>query len=115
VNLIEIGLTVREERRLSMVENAVLRRVFVPKKDEVTGDWKRLHNEELYDLHTSPNIIRVIVTEVRCIGHVARMGDRRGACRVLVGRPEGKRPWGRFRHRWEWNITPLKTKRIYFI
>jgi len=86
-------------------ENRVLRRIFGSKGDEVTGEWRKLQNEELNDLYCSPNIVRVIKSKsVRWAGHVARMGERRGVYRVLVGRPEGKRPRGRPRHRWENNI-----------
>ena len=97
-------LTLREERRLSVFENRVLRRVFEPKKDEVTGEWRKLH-EELNDLYSLPNILRVVKSR-RMIwaGHVARMGDGRGVHRVLIGKPEGKRPLGRPRRRWEDNI-----------
>jgi len=95
----------REERRLKVFENRVLRRVFGPKRDEVTGEWRKLHNEELSDLYSLPNIVRVVKSRrMRCVGHVARMGERRGVCRVLVGKPEGKRPLGRPRRRWEDNI-----------
>jgi hypothetical protein len=86
-------------------ENRVLRRIFGPKRDEATGEWRRLHNEELYDLYSSPNIIRVIKSRrMRWRRHVARIGEKRGAYRILVGRPEGRRPLGRSRRRWKDNI-----------
>jgi hypothetical protein len=86
-------------------ENRVLRRIFGPKLDEVTGEWRRLHNKELYAPYSSTNIIRVIKSRrLRSAGHVARIGQRRGAYRALVGKPEGRRPLGRPRHRWEDNI-----------
>jgi hypothetical protein len=76
-------------------ENRVLRKIFGPKRDEVTEEWRRLHNEELNDLYSSSNIIRVMKSRImRWAGHVARMGDRRGAYRVLVGRSEGRRLLG---------------------
>ena len=99
------SLTLREGRRLRVFENRVLRRVFGPKRDEVTGEWSRLHNEELSDLYSLPNIVRVVKSRrMRWAGHVARMGEGRGVHRVLVGKPEGKRPLGRPRRRWEDNI-----------
>jgi len=95
----------REERRLRVLENRVLRRVFVPKRDEATGKWRKLHNEELRDLNSLPSIARVVKSRrMRWTGHVARMGEGRGVHRVLVGKPEGKRPLGRPRRRWEDNI-----------
>ena len=88
-----------------MFENMVFRRIFGPRRDEVTGEWRRLHNEELSDLYSSLNIVRVIKSRrLRWAGHVARMGEGRGVYRVLVGKPEGRRPLGRPRRRWVDNI-----------
>jgi len=98
-------LTLRKERRLRVLENRVLRRIFGPRKNEVTEEWRRLHNEELNDLYSSPNIVRVIKSRImRWVGHVACVGERRGIYRILLGKSEGKRPLGRPRHRWEDNI-----------
>jgi hypothetical protein len=98
-------LTLREERRLKVFENRVLRRVFGPKRDLVTGEWRKLHNEELNDLYSLPKSVRVVKSRrMRWAGHVARMGEGRGVHRVLVGKPEGRRPLGRPRRRWEDNI-----------
>jgi len=96
---------VAQERRLRAFENRVLRRVFGPKRDQVTGEWRKLHNEELSDLYSLPNIMRVVKSRrMRWAGHVARIGEGRGVHRVMVGKPEGKRPLGRHRRRWEDNI-----------
>ena len=84
------SLTLREERRLRVSENRVLRRVFGPKRDEVAGEWRKLHNEELNDLYSLPNIVRVVKSRrMKWAGHVARMGEDRGVHRVWVGKPEG--------------------------
>jgi hypothetical protein len=83
----------------------MLRRILEPKRDEVTGEWGKLHDEELNDLYFSPNIVRVMkARRMRWACHVARMGECRGVCRVLVGKPEGNRPLGRPGRRWEYNI-----------
>ena len=87
-----------------MFENGVLRRVFGSKRDEVKGEWRKLHNEEIRDLFTLHNNVRLVKSRMRWAGHVARMGEGRGVHRVLVGKPEGKRPLGRPRRRWEDNI-----------
>jgi hypothetical protein len=89
------SLTLREERKLRVLDNMVLRRIFGPRREEVTGDWRKLHNEELNDLYCSPNLVWVIKwRRMRWAGHVARMGEERGAYRVLVGKPEGKETTG---------------------
>ena len=95
----------RKERKLRLFENKVLRRIFGPRSDEVTGEWRRLYNEELNDLYSSPNIVRVIKSRrMRWVGYVARISEERGVYRVLVGKPEGRIPLGRPRRRWVDNI-----------
>jgi hypothetical protein len=90
----------RKERKLRVSENMMLRRIFGPRRDEVTGEWRRLHNEERNDLYTSPNIVRVINTRrMGWAGNVARMGEEREVYRYMVGKPEGRRPLGRPRRR----------------
>jgi hypothetical protein len=99
------SLTLREERRLRVFENRVIRRLFGPKRDAVTGEWRKLHNEELNHLYSLTNIVRVVKSkQMIWAGHVARMGEDRAVLRVLVGKPEGKRPLGIPRRRWEDNI-----------
>jgi hypothetical protein len=90
----------REERRLR-VENRVLRRIFLPRRDEVTGEWRNLHIEELNELYSSPNIVRVVKSRrMKRVGHMARMGEVSGVYRVLAGKPGVKRPLGKPRRRW---------------
>jgi hypothetical protein len=96
------SLTLREEHRLRVFENRVLRRIFEPMWDKVTGEWRKLHSEELHNLYSSPYIIRQIKSrQMRWAGHMAHVGEERKVYKVLVGKPEGKRPLRRPRHRWE--------------
>jgi hypothetical protein len=98
------SLTLREEHRLRVFEDRVLRKIFGPEREE-DGSWRKLRNDELNSLYSSSNIVKVIKLRImRWAGHVARIGEEKGVYRVLVGRPEGKRPLGRPRHRWEDNI-----------
>jgi hypothetical protein len=98
-------LRVREEHRLRAFENRVLRRIIGPKRDEVTGEWRKLQNEGLRNLYPSPSVIRIIKSRrVRLAGYVARMGDKRNVYMLLMGMPEEKRPLERPTHRWVNNI-----------
>jgi hypothetical protein len=102
----------REEHRLWVFENRVLRRIFGTRRDEVTGEWKKLYNKELNNLYSSPSIVLEIKSRrMRWAGHVALMGEGRGVYRVLVGKPERKRPLGRPWHRWEDN-TKMDLKEV---
>jgi hypothetical protein len=96
------SLTLREKHRMSVFENRVLRRIFGPKRDEISGEWRRLYIGELHNLYSFPYINRQIKPRrMKWAGHVARMGEGRKVYKVLMGKPEGKRPLGSPRHRWE--------------
>ena len=97
------SLTLREERSLRVFQNWVLKKIFGPKKDEVTGEWRKLQNEGLNDLYCSPSIVRVIISRMRQVGRIVIRGGG-SLYRILVGKPKGKRPLGRPRRRCKDNI-----------
>jgi hypothetical protein len=100
-----LSLTLREEHRVRVSENRLLRRIFGPNRDEVTGDWRKLHIEQLHDLYSSPSIIEMVKSRrMRWAGHVAQLGEKRISYRLLIGKPEEERPLGRPRRRWLNNI-----------
>jgi hypothetical protein len=99
------SLTLRVEHRLRVFNKGVFRRIFGSKREEVTGGWRKLGYDKLNDLFSSPNTVRVIKSISRWAGRVARMWDRKGVYRILVGKPEGKRPLGKLKYRWEYNTN----------
>jgi hypothetical protein len=99
------SLTVREEHKLRVFENRMLRRLFGPKKDGMTGGWRKLHNEELHNLYSLSSIIRIIKPRTKWVGYVAQMGEKRNTYRLLVREPKGKKSLGRPRCRWIDNIN----------
>jgi hypothetical protein len=102
------SLTLREEYRLRVFENRVLRRIFGPKRDKVTGGWRKLHNEELHGLYSSPSIIRIIKSRrMRWVGHIARMGEKRNTYGLLVGKPQGNIP---LRRPSQWRLVNIELK-----
>jgi hypothetical protein len=102
---VKLSVTLREEHRLRVFENRVLRRIYGSKRDEVTGEWRKLHSGELHNLYSSSYIIRQIRSRrMRWVGHVACLRGERKVHEVLVGTPKGRRPLGRLRHRWEYGI-----------
>ena len=99
-------LTLREEKRLQVFESKVLRKIYGSKRDDETGEWRRLHNGELHELYGKPDVMRIVKSRrLQWAGHVTRMGNEKGAWKLLVGKPVGKRPVGRPRMRWENNIN----------
>jgi hypothetical protein len=107
------SLTLREQHRLTVFENRVLRRIFGPKRDDVTGEWRKLHSEELHILYSSPDIIRQVKSRrMRWTGHAARMGEDRKVYKLLVEKLEGKRPLGRLMRRWEDGIRKKNLREI---
>jgi hypothetical protein len=96
------SVTIKEQHKLRVFENRFLRRIFGRKRPEATGEWRKLHSEELHNLYSSPNIIRQVKSRrMRLLGHLSRMGEKRNVYKVLVGKPEGKTPLGVPRHSWE--------------